>query len=151
MIKKVFLLLCTVMSIGLAHAQLDPVSWKFSTKKISDNVYEAVMTATLKPGWHLYSQIQPKDAIALPTEFEFAKNPLVTMSGAVKEVGKLQKVKDPALGSTAHQYANTVTFVQKITLKTKAKTTLSGTVEYQTCDDSKCLPPKKVPFKLQLG
>ncbi|ANH83651.1 hypothetical protein A8C56_02155 [Niabella ginsenosidivorans] len=139
-----------VLTVAAARAQ-DPASWKFSSKKVGDKVYEVHMVATLQNGWHLYSQQQPKEAIAYPTKFDFTKNPLVVRTGSVKEMGKMQKVHDAATNSTAYQYGNTVTFVQKVTLKANAKTSLSGTVEYQTCDDKKCLPPKKVPFHIPLG
>jgi len=142
------------MALGtfvLAHAQLNPVSWKFTSKKISDKEYELHITATMNSGWHLYSQTQPKDAIAIPTAFAFTKNPLATPTGAIKEIGKMEKFHDASLGVSANQYSKTVSFVQKITLKAPVKTNISGTVTYQTCDDKQCLPPKKVPFKIDLG
>lgn len=134
-----------------ANAQMDPVSWNFSAKKVSDKVYDVYMTANLKPGWHIYSQSQAKDAIAVPTEFSFTNNPLMTFAGKVKEVGKMEKFYDKALKVSANQYSQKVSFVQRVTLKANVKTTLAGTVEYQTCDDVKCLPPKKVPFKIPVG
>ena len=149
--KKLLFFVVAICSVFLAQAQLNPVSWQFSSKKISDKVYEIHLTATMENGWHLYSQVQPKDAIALPTEFAFNKNPLATPSGAIKEVGKMEKFKDASLGVSANQYSKTVNFVQKITLKAAVKTNVSGTVTYQTCDDKQCLPPKKVPFKINLG
>ena len=149
--KKIVFLLISVFTIGLASAQtLNPVSWAFSSKKINDKEYEIQMVATLQKGWHLYSQTQPEDAIAQPTSISFNKNPLVEFNGKVKEVGKLEKYKDKTLGSTAHQYSNQVTFVQKIKLKGKAKTNVTGKLEYQTCDDEKCLPPKTVSLSIAL-
>src|SRR5215204_4210279 len=92
---------------------ISPVSWAFASKKISDNVYELQLIATIQSGWHLYSQVQPGDAIAQPTSFNFNKNPLVDLDGKVKEVGKLEKYKDETLGVSAHQYSNKVVFVQR--------------------------------------
>lgn len=131
-------------------AQVNPVSWKFQAKKTGDKTYEVEMKATIIPGWHLYSQSQPSDAIAIPTEFVLNPNPLFTLKGKVKEVGKMEKYTDKTLGTTAHQYSNTVSFVQVVELKAKVKTALTGTVEYQVCDDEKCLPPKKIPFTVAL-
>lgn len=131
-----------------AFAQLNPVSWSFNSKKISDKTYEVRMTATMQPGWHLYSQVQPDDAIAIPTDIQFNNNPLITMNGAIKEVGKMEKFKDEKLGVAANQYAKKVEFVQIVKLKANVKTNVTGTIEYQTCDDVKCLPPKKVNFNL---
>lgn len=149
MIKKLLFSFVVLMLAGAsAFAQLNPVSWAFNSKKIGDKTYEVRMTATMQPGWHLYSQVQPEDAIAIPTDIQFNKNPLISLNGAIKEVGKMEKFKDDKLGVAANQYAKKVEFVQVVKLKANAKTNLTGTIEYQTCDDEKCLPPKKVNFNL---
>lgn len=108
------------------------------------------MKATMQTTWHLYSQTQPADAIAIPTTFTINANPLFTKEGKIKEVGKMELMKDAALGVSANQYSNTVDFVQKIKLKANVKTNFTGTVEYQTCDDKRCLPPKTVNFTVQI-
>ena len=43
-----------------------------------------------------------------------------------------------------------VDFVQVVKLKANAKTNVSGNVEFQTCNDEKCLPPKTVNFSIAL-
>jgi thiol:disulfide interchange protein DsbD len=131
--------------------QLSPVNWSFASKKLSGNVYEVQLIATIQQGWHLYSQEQPADAIAQPTSFIFSKNPLVDLEGKVKEIGKLEKYKDKKLDISANQYSQKVTFVQKVKVKGKVKTNVSGKLEFQTCDDKKCLPPKTVNFSIALS
>lgn len=149
--KKWLLALVLMGFAGLAQAQLNPISWTFSAKKISDNTYEVKMKASIQTNWHLYSQTQPEDAVAMPTTFVLSPNPLFTLEGKIKETGKMEKYTDKILKVSANQYSNTVTFTQVVKLKGKAKTSITGTVEYQTCDDQKCLPPKKVSFKVALG
>lgn len=150
--KKLFLLLLVVVGVSAASAQgLNPVSWTYTAKKLNDKQYELYLTATIQPGWHLYSQNQPADAIAVPTSFSFNKNPLVKLEGKVKEIGKLEKYKDKTLDVSANQYSNKVVFVQKIQLAGKVKTVVTGKLEYQTCDDEKCLPPKTVNFSIALN
>jgi thiol:disulfide interchange protein DsbD len=73
------------------------------------------------------------------------------LEGNVKEIGKLEKYKDKKLDISANQYSEKVTFVQKVKLKGKVKTNVSGKLEFQTCDDKKCLPPKTVNFSIALG
>ena len=149
--KKGFLFLLIAFMSVVASAQMaNPVSWTFNSKKISDNVYEVQMVATMQNGWHLYSQTQPKDAIAQPTSFSFTKNPLINLDGKVKETGKLEKFKDEELGVSANQYSKVVVFTQKVTLKGKAKSNVGGNVTFQTCDDKKCLPPKTINFSIAL-
>jgi len=150
--KKIVFILLAFFSVVFASAQnVNPVIWTFSSKKISDKDYELQLVATIQQGWHLYSQTQPEDAIAQPTSFNFNKNPLVTIDGKVKEMGKLEKYKDKTLDVSANQYSNKVVFVQKIKMKGKAKTNVTGKLEFQTCNDEKCLPPKTVNFSISLN
>jgi thiol:disulfide interchange protein DsbD len=149
--KKLFLILSSLFIVTLASAQgLNPVSWSFSSKKISDNVYELHVIATIQQGWHVYSQSQPVDAIAQPTSFAFNKNPLLQFDGNVKEIGKLEKFKDKELDISANQYSNKVTFIQRVKLRGKAKTNVTGKLTYQTCNDEKCLPPKTINLSIAL-
>lgn len=138
-----------LLSVSALVAQ-NPVSWAYSSKKLGDKVYEVRMTATIQPGWHLYAQQQPNDAIAQPTAINFAKNPLLNFDGKVKEVGKLEKYKDEKLDISANQYSGKVDFVQIVKTKGNVKTNVAGKLVYQTCDDKKCLPPKTVDFTISL-
>jgi thiol:disulfide interchange protein DsbD len=147
--KKISSLLLILLPSFLL-AQTNPVNWTFQAKKTGDKTYEVEMRATIAAGWHLYSQSQPADAIAIPTEFVINPNPMFVLKGKIREVGKMEKYTDKTLGTTAHQYSQTVSFVQTVELKAKVKTALTGTVEYQVCDDEKCLPPKKVPYTIAL-
>jgi Disulphide bond corrector protein DsbC len=150
MLKKLFLLLLIVPAAFVAKAQLNPVTWSFTAVKVADKTYEIHMKATIQTNWHLYSQTQPADAIASPTVFTINANPLFTKDGKIKEVGKMEKMKDATLGVSANQYSQTVDFVQRIKLKANVKTNFTGSVEFQTCDDKKCLPPKTVNFNVQI-
>lgn len=148
--KKIVLLALIAFSACGLQAQLNPVTWSFSAVKTSDKQYEIRMVATIQQNWHLYSQVQPEDAIAIPTSFKFNANPLISLEGKIKEEGKMEKFTDKTLGVSANQYSNTVTFVQKVKLKAKAKTKLTGSVEFQTCDDHKCLPAKTIPISVEI-
>jgi len=144
--KKIIFGFTLLLFGGIVNAQLNPVTWTFTATKIGDKTYEVHMKATLQNGWHLYSQIQPENAFANPTTFTFNKNPLLKLDGKIREVGKMEKFHEAKLDLSANQYSNTVDFVQVVKVKVNAKTTLTGSVEYQTCDDKKCLPPRTVTF-----
>lgn len=148
---KKLLVIAVLFSLGLtASAQLNPISWSFSSKKIGDKLYEIQMKATIEDNWHLYSQVQPADAVAMPTTFTFNPNPLFSLEGKVTESGKLEKFTDKTLGLSANQYSHTVIFTQKVKLKANVKTNLTGNVEFQTCDDKKCLPPKTINYSIAI-
>jgi len=147
---KIFILISAALLISLGPKAQSPVSWNYSVKKVADNTFEVKMTATIQSGWHLYSQNQPEDAIALPTEIKFNGNPLLSFKDKVKELGKLEKYEDKTLGVEAWQYSGKVEFVQTVKLKANAKTSITGSIEFQACTDEKCLPPKEVKFNLSI-
>ncbi len=148
--RKLFTIAVIILTATTGNAQLNPVTWSFSVKKIADKTYEVHMKATIQNNWHLYSQKQPDDAIAEPTAFKISANPLFKLDGKINEMGKMEVMKDVTLGISANQYSNSVDFVQKVKLKANVKTNFSGSVEYQTCDDKKCLPPKTVNFSVAI-
>ena len=149
--KKVLLFSLFLVAAGALKAQvMSPILWSYTAKKTGDKTYEIHLTATIQTTWHLYSQIQPSDAVVMPTEIKFKKNPLVILDGKVKEVGIMEAYHDKQLKISANQYAGKVDFVQKIKLKSAVKTSIVGSVQFQTCDDKKCLPPRKLDFSVAL-
>ncbi len=149
--KKYFLL--TLAVIGLtagAWAQEKPVNWSFTAKKIADKTYEVHLTASITGNWHIYSQNVGVDG-PLPTTITLVKNPLLTVDGTPKELGKLIKKKEEAWDGVVNYYENTVSFVQKVKVKGAAKTNLAGKVEFMVCNDEKCLPPVEIDFKVAVG
>ena len=148
--KKYLLLLVAVLSISICFSQIkNPVKWNFSSKKISESSYEVHLTATIEAGWHIYSQTTP-DGGPIPTSISFTKNPLLIFEGSVIEVGKLEKHYEKLFGVDVKQFSNKVSFVQNIKVKGNAKTALNGTIEFMSCNDQECLPPKTQNFSIQL-
>lgn len=133
----------------MAFSQKDPVSWTYTAKKKSANTYDIVITATMPKPWHIYSIKSPKGA-GLPTNILFKKNPLVSLLGPIRENGKLESQYDENFEMEVKYYSNKVEFIQTIVLKGKAKTNITGTVEYMVCDDERCLPPATRNFEIKL-
>jgi len=144
------LIFCLVLQVSVFAQSDKKVNWTFVAVKKEKNQYEIRLTANINPGWHLYSQQQPADAIALPTSIQFSRHPLIGRKGTVKEEGKVIEQFDPATKSKSRYYAGTVTFIQLVELKKSLKTNMSGEIEFMVCDDKQCLPPAKVPFAVKL-
>jgi thiol:disulfide interchange protein DsbD len=126
------------------------VQWNFSSKKVSDNTYEIHMTATVNGDWHLYAQEVGVDG-PVPTTFKFTRNPLLVLDNKIKEVGNLVKKKEEVWGGVVKYYENKVNFIQVVKLKGNIKTNVAGKVEFMVCNDSQCLPPSTVDFKVNIG
>ena len=146
--KKIIFALLITLPI-LVYAQ-NPVTWNYTAKKIADKTYELHISARIQGSWHLYSQNQPAEAIAIPTAVKFNAHPLVKIIGKTQEIGNLEKHREPSLRIEAWQYSEKVEFVQTISLKANVKTNISGNIEYQACTNEKCLPPRKVQFSIKL-
>jgi DsbC/DsbD-like thiol-disulfide interchange protein len=125
------------------------VQWTFTAKKLTENTYEIHMTARVNDDWHIYSQNAGEGPFA--TAVSFSKNPLVSMEGKVQESGKMKKVFEKAFDSEVRYYEDAVNFVQVVKLKGKVKTNIAGKIEFMVCNDSRCLPPAAVDFKINIG
>jgi len=128
----------------------DPVKWNYAAVKKSGTEYVVTISALLTGDWHIYSMHTPVGG-PVPTTFSFKRNPLVTLDGNLKESGNVKTVHDEIFGIDVKYYGETVSFVQTIKLKSTVKTNLSGTIKYMVCNDKMCLPPKTVPFNIQLN
>lgn len=149
--KKYFLLTLAVIGFaGASLAQEKPVNWNFTAKKIADKTYEVYITANINGDWHLYSQNVGVDG-PVPTSFTFTKNPLLTLDGKPKEVGKLIKKKEDVWDGVVNYYEKSVSFVQVVKVRGSARTNLAGKVEFMVCNDEKCLPPAEVEFNVNIG
>jgi len=126
------------------------VQWSFNSKKIAENTYEIHMTATVNDDWHLYAQNVGVEG-PVPTSFSFTKNPLLILDKKVKEDGNLVKKKEEVWKGVVNYYENKVNFIQVVKVKGNVKTNLAGKVEFMVCNDSRCLPPSTVDFKVNIG
>lgn len=146
------LLIAAAMSISgtAARAQTkDIVTWEFSSKKVSDGLYDVYLTARVKRPWHIYSQSSPEGG-PLPTSITFSANPLLQLTGKPVEKGLLKEKYEEVFEVKVKYFEDSVQFVQRVKIKTKAKTNLSGTIEYMACNDEQCLPPASIPFTVNL-
>lgn len=149
--KKCYVALLLVFGVLGAMAQSDKqVRWTFLAKKIADKTYEVHMTAVIGDNYHLYAQDAGVEG-PLPTAFTFTKNPLAVLDGRTKEAGKLLKKYESAWGGNVHYYERNVDFVQVVKLKGNIKTNFAGAVEFIVCNDTQCLPPSTVEFKVNVG
>jgi thiol:disulfide interchange protein DsbD len=150
--KLLFVLVLQMnLAAGFAQTGADPVSLAITVLAIGKDVHQVRVCASLKEGWHIYSQFQPKDAICFPTRIVFNDNPLIRWIGGVKEEGVCEKQKVEVLGIVQNIFRRKVDFIQNFHLQGTVKANLVGTVRYQACTDDRCLPPKAVPITIPAG
>jgi len=148
--KKVLLLIVVCLLSAGAYAQIEtPVKWAYMAKKTGANEVTVLLRATIQDGWHIYSQTV-KDGGPIKTSFTFTPSKEYTLVGAPVEPKPLTKY-ETSFSMNVSYFEKTVTFQQKIKLKSANVAAIKGKLEYMTCNDKKCLPPEDVDFTIPLG
>lgn len=140
-LKKGFLfsLIALCLLFSLNAQELEPVQWDHSISKISDTEYELNFTATIEDGWYMYSQEEADGLGPLPTYFEY-KN----QEGNYKLVGKtlepdVKPKYDKIFELDVKKFQNKASFKQKVTLINSELKVIEAKVDFQACDDGKCI------------
>ncbi len=138
---KLIMILALIISFNISSIaqQKSPVTWSFSTKKVSNNEVKLIYKASIEDGWHLYSQFLPVGG-PLPTEFEYDKSDGFVKTGKCTEYPKPKVEHDEDFGVDVFYFSKSVTFTQKILIKSKKDFTIKGIVNYQVCNDETCIP-----------
>jgi thiol:disulfide interchange protein len=141
-----------IMLSGFAmQAQMkDPVHWKFETKSIGAGEYELVFTATIDQPWHMYGMYIPANG-PIATTIHFNDAGKVEFLGKpIEEIKPVEKF-DPNFNMKIGLHSGQAIFKQKVKMGGAGQVSLSGTVEYQSCNDKECLLPVEREFSLVLG
>ena len=143
--KKPFLSFAMLLMALTAWAQMaDPVHFSSELKMLEGNEAEIIFTATIDPGWHVYSTDIGDDG---PTRATFHADRLegAELVGQLKPRGKVKEEFDPMFEMSLRFFELKGAFVQKIRF-TKPKYDISCYLEYGTCNDQMCMPPSTVEF-----
>ena len=148
LIKKSFLtsMLLSVLTLGAFAQIIEPVHWSFSSKDLGNNEYELIFKAEIDEPWHMYSQkieMQPP-----ATLFTFEENANYERIGIVEESESIE-VFDPNFDMMIRYFSHEGIMTQKIKVKENSMVTIKGTIEFMSCDDTKCLPPTEIDFEFK--
>ncbi len=103
----------------------------------------AVVEVTIAPGWHVNAH-QPRDEFLIPTVVTLAP-PAGVHAGEVVYPPPVERRLAFGGGKTFLLYEGTVRFVAPLAgVLAGAAEPLRGTLRYQACDDSRCLPPRTI-------
>ncbi len=125
----------------------DPVKVKARINKLSDTKLQVVFDAVIDKGWYIYSNHIPEDG-PIPSSIDWDPATGYKTSGNIVETSD-HKIKgfDDIFEMELTKYKEKVSFSQDLDL-TDTKTKITGFFTYQTCDASKCLPPKSLAFEI---
>jgi cytochrome c biogenesis protein CcdA/thioredoxin-related protein len=127
----------------------DPVKWTFESKEINNKKVDLIFEATIDPGWHLYGLNIPENG-PIATSIIFTDTAGYEIKGKTVSVINPEIKYDPIFGIDLELFSDKATFKQQIEKITKEDLTITGYVEFMSCDDQRCLPPKEVEFEFSL-
>ncbi|HJF91440.1 MAG TPA: thioredoxin family protein [Mediterranea massiliensis] len=143
--KKIWFSLIISFLAFAVHAQIqEPVKFKTEWKNVSATEVEVVFTATIDPGWHVYST-DLGDGGPISATFNTDKLVGAELSGKLRPVGKEVSSFDKLFEMNVRYFEHTAQFVQKLRL-TGGDYQVTGYLEYGACNDENCLPPTQVEF-----
>ncbi len=137
--KNLFLRLAVLLIGFTSFSQiLEPVKWDYYLNDLGDDTFEIVIDASIDEGWHLYTQNLPEGG-AIPTTFKFEDK-----EGNFELLGKVTESKshtsyDKVFEMDLSYFEDNATFTQKVKPKNPNTKTLAVLIEYQACDDEKCI------------
>ena len=143
--KRYYLSITTLFVALTAWAQMaDPVHFRSELKMLQGDEAEIIFSATIDPGWHVYSTDIADDG---PTRATFHADKLegAKLVGSLKPRGNVKEQFEEMFGTTLRFFENKGAFVQKVQF-TKPHYDISGYLEYGACNDEMCMPPTTVEF-----
>ena len=143
--KRFLFFVIVLLSAVFGRAQMiDPVHFSTELKMLEGNNAEIVFSATIDPGWHVYSTDITDDG---PTRATFHADKLegVELVGKLQPRGNVKEQYEEMFGTTLRFFEERGAFVQKIRF-TKPKYIISCYLEFGACNDEMCMPPTTVEF-----
>ena len=143
--KLLFPFVLLLFAVAVQAQIQDPVMFNSELKTLATGEAEAVFTAAIDKGWHVYST-DLSDGGPISATFNVEKISGAEVVGKLKPVGKEISTFDKLFEMKVRYFENTAQFVQKLKL-TGGAYQIEGYLEYGACNDENCLPPTQVPFK----
>ncbi len=138
------LILFLVLSHSFAQI-INPVQWELSVESVSPKEFDLIFTANIDENWAIYAQ-DVEEGGPLPTVFTFEESssfePIgLTIEDATNKVTKY----DPVFEMVVSKFYNQAQFRQRVSVS-GSEFTLSGNIDYMTCDDTRCTYKPDNPF-----
>lgn len=128
----------------VATAAENPIAWSIAGPPPKPGRTATMrLNATVQPGWYLYGLTQPEDG-PRPTRIWLPEGQPFTLKDAVKAPPAKRRF-DENFGMEVEKFQGNVSF--QLPVQSSGDGALSVSVQYQTCSDTLCLPPKTVIVK----
>ncbi|MCK5168890.1 MAG: thioredoxin family protein [Bacteroidales bacterium] len=138
--KRIALLtsIIIIFSYGVFAQIVDPVKWKYKSKSTTEGTAEIIFEANIDMNWHLYSQYFDEGG-PVRTAFYFDESDKFELIGMPSESPEPEEVMDEVFNMKVKYFSHKATFVQQIKVLTNESFTITGSIEFQVCQDDKCV------------
>jgi thiol:disulfide interchange protein DsbD len=136
--RLISLLFLIILSSSVLSQVVDPVDWSHSVNKKDENIAVLVFKANIERNWHLYSQNFDEGG-PVRTNFTFDDSEYYKLVEETTESPEPEKVYDETFQMDVKYFSNQAVFKQKIKILTDKSFTVTGNVEYQVCQEDKCV------------
>ncbi len=116
----------------------EPILWNFEYDNINPSMVCIKATATLAPGWHIYSQFLDEGG-PIPTKLILESNDPIQCIGQAMENGNPIQFYDGLYGMNIVWYSNTVSFSQAVKIS-HSPIEVKGSLSFMTCNEHLCIP-----------
>ena len=123
---------------------LEPVKWVYTTEQLEENQYKITFNATIEDGWYVYSSSVDEDG-PIPTSIYFDENESLGALSDMEESGEETKDGyDEMFDMNIKKFGHAASFSQVFNINGAA--TITGYLEFMTCDSMQCLFPDPIEF-----
>ena len=147
--KTALIFLSFLFLFELSGAVLKPVSWSFDLSYPKTGEARLNFHAKIEKGWHIYD-LQTKPDGPVPTSFHLDQTQSFSSIGKVIAVSKVVVKYDSSFMMKIGSFSEQASFYIPIKILNSKDFTLTGHLQFMSCNDHSCLAPEEVPFSFQI-
>lgn len=147
--RLVFLFIICITHFFSAQVE-KKVKLQYELNALGNDTFEAVVTANIENGWHIYSNSIDPSSGAIASELKIASKD-IQLLGKVQEIGKKETEFSEAFQADLTYLSGKAVFKQKFKVKDPNKgAQVTAEFTYQTCNDRVCLAPETIEFEKKI-
>ena len=128
---------------------LTPVKWTFRSEKTGEGLYNVIAEAAIEDGWHIYGPGQSKQDGPVPTSLILKPDPDHLIEGNLEEYSSNRiEGHDKYFDMQVVKFKHDLKLTRKV--KSDKPSTVSGSLEFIACNETKCLAPQFIDFEIDL-
>ena len=123
--------------IALCTSAQGVISVDSKASVLPDGNVELTFTVNLEQGWYMYSTV-PVSGGPMATSFTADESAAFTLSGGLRDAEQAHVKFDEGFGIDVNYFEGTARFVQVIVPSSQEAFTVTGYLEFQTCNGAEC-------------